>query len=78
MLQDTHVMNALTSEPGVLTDLWSTGGCPVSTRPTADRSCDPACTKPRSLCTEVRTLISFQWFKGPGGLLSCPVLSCGT
>uniref|UniRef100_H3CL39 Thrombospondin type-1 domain-containing protein 7A n=1 Tax=Tetraodon nigroviridis TaxID=99883 RepID=H3CL39_TETNG len=29
-----------------------TGGCPVSTKPMADRSCDPACTKPRSLCTE--------------------------
>uniref|UniRef100_A0A674P765 Thrombospondin, type I, domain containing 7Aa n=1 Tax=Takifugu rubripes TaxID=31033 RepID=A0A674P765_TAKRU len=29
-----------------------TGGCTVSTKPMADRSCDPPCTKPRSLCTE--------------------------
>ncbi|XP_030267680.1 thrombospondin type-1 domain-containing protein 7A [Sparus aurata] len=29
-----------------------TGGCPVSAKPMADRSCDPPCTKPRSLCTE--------------------------
>ncbi|XP_031731663.1 thrombospondin type-1 domain-containing protein 7A isoform X2 [Anarrhichthys ocellatus] len=29
-----------------------TGGCPVTAKPMADRSCDPPCTKPRSLCTE--------------------------
>lgn len=29
------------------------GGCPVISKPMADRSCDPPCTKPRSLCTEV-------------------------
>ncbi|XP_061738576.1 thrombospondin type-1 domain-containing protein 7A-like [Nerophis ophidion] len=29
-----------------------TGGCPATTQPLADRSCDPACTKPRSFCTE--------------------------
>ncbi|TMS18078.1 Thrombospondin type-1 domain-containing protein 7A [Larimichthys crocea] len=29
-----------------------TGGCPALTKPMADRSCDPPCTKPRSLCTE--------------------------
>uniref|UniRef100_A0A4W6CEH6 Thrombospondin type-1 domain-containing protein 7A n=1 Tax=Lates calcarifer TaxID=8187 RepID=A0A4W6CEH6_LATCA len=30
-----------------------TGGCPATVKPMADRSCDPPCTKPRSLCTEV-------------------------
>uniref|UniRef100_A0A3P8VNT9 Thrombospondin type-1 domain-containing protein 7A n=1 Tax=Cynoglossus semilaevis TaxID=244447 RepID=A0A3P8VNT9_CYNSE len=30
-----------------------TGGCPVSATPKSDRSCDPPCTKPRSVCTEV-------------------------
>ncbi|KAK2921481.1 thrombospondin type-1 domain-containing protein 7A [Channa argus] len=30
-----------------------TGGCPETTKPLADRTCDPPCTKPRSLCTEV-------------------------
>ncbi|XP_053189729.1 thrombospondin type-1 domain-containing protein 7A [Scomber japonicus] len=29
-----------------------TGGCPPTAKPMADRSCDPPCTKPRSLCTE--------------------------
>ncbi|XP_067467764.1 thrombospondin type-1 domain-containing protein 7A [Thunnus thynnus] len=29
-----------------------TGGCPGTAKPMADRSCDPPCTKPRSLCTE--------------------------
>ncbi|XP_042362737.1 thrombospondin type-1 domain-containing protein 7A [Plectropomus leopardus] len=29
-----------------------TGGCPLTAKPIADRSCDPPCTKPRSLCTE--------------------------
>ncbi|XP_044027484.1 thrombospondin type-1 domain-containing protein 7A [Siniperca chuatsi] len=29
-----------------------TGGCPATAKPMADRSCDPPCTKPRSLCTE--------------------------
>ncbi|XP_068190028.1 thrombospondin type-1 domain-containing protein 7A [Antennarius striatus] len=29
-----------------------TGGCPMTTKPIADRSCDPPCTKPRSVCTE--------------------------
>uniref|UniRef100_A0A8C5DLN0 Thrombospondin type-1 domain-containing protein 7A n=1 Tax=Gouania willdenowi TaxID=441366 RepID=A0A8C5DLN0_GOUWI len=29
-----------------------TGGCLTSAEPMADRSCDPPCTKPRSLCTE--------------------------
>uniref|UniRef100_A0A3Q3WEJ1 Thrombospondin type-1 domain-containing protein 7A n=1 Tax=Mola mola TaxID=94237 RepID=A0A3Q3WEJ1_MOLML len=30
-----------------------TGGCPLSAKPVADRSCDPPCTKQRSVCTEV-------------------------
>ncbi|XP_035284003.1 thrombospondin type-1 domain-containing protein 7A-like isoform X2 [Anguilla anguilla] len=30
-----------------------TGGCPLSIKPLSDRSCDPACDKPRSVCTEV-------------------------
>uniref|UniRef100_A0A6Q2X3L3 Thrombospondin, type I, domain containing 7Ab n=1 Tax=Esox lucius TaxID=8010 RepID=A0A6Q2X3L3_ESOLU len=29
-----------------------TGGCPMTAQPVADRSCDPACNKPRSYCTE--------------------------
>ncbi|XP_051519356.1 thrombospondin type-1 domain-containing protein 7A-like [Myxocyprinus asiaticus] len=29
-----------------------TGGCPLTSEPVADRSCDPACDKPRSYCTE--------------------------
>uniref|UniRef100_A0A8C8IFT5 Thrombospondin type-1 domain-containing protein 7A n=1 Tax=Oncorhynchus tshawytscha TaxID=74940 RepID=A0A8C8IFT5_ONCTS len=29
-----------------------TGGCPMTAQPVADRSCDPACNKPRSFCTE--------------------------
>ncbi|XP_031644645.1 thrombospondin type-1 domain-containing protein 7A [Oncorhynchus kisutch] len=29
-----------------------TGGCPMTAQPLADRSCDPACNKPRSFCTE--------------------------
>ncbi|CAL8295635.1 unnamed protein product [Merluccius merluccius] len=29
-----------------------TGGCPLTTKPMSDRSCDPPCKKPRSLCTE--------------------------
>ncbi|XP_031134376.1 thrombospondin type-1 domain-containing protein 7A isoform X3 [Sander lucioperca] len=29
-----------------------TGGCPMTAKPMADRSCDPPCIKPRSLCTE--------------------------
>ncbi|KAM6958811.1 LOW QUALITY PROTEIN: thrombospondin type-1 domain-containing protein 7A [Aplochiton taeniatus] len=29
-----------------------TGGCPLTAQPVADRSCDPACDKPRSVCTE--------------------------
>uniref|UniRef100_A0A8C9T5G6 Thrombospondin type-1 domain-containing protein 7A n=1 Tax=Scleropages formosus TaxID=113540 RepID=A0A8C9T5G6_SCLFO len=29
-----------------------TGGCPSASRPVSDRSCDPACDKPRSYCTE--------------------------
>ncbi|XP_063755232.1 thrombospondin type-1 domain-containing protein 7A isoform X1 [Eleginops maclovinus] len=29
-----------------------TGGCPMTTMPMSDRSCDPPCSKPRSLCTE--------------------------
>ncbi|XP_034747291.1 thrombospondin type-1 domain-containing protein 7A isoform X2 [Etheostoma cragini] len=29
-----------------------TGGCPMTAKPLADRSCDPPCIKPRSLCTE--------------------------
>ncbi|XP_074542609.1 thrombospondin type-1 domain-containing protein 7A [Halichoeres trimaculatus] len=32
--------------------LNTTGGCPSTAKPMADRSCDPPCTKPRSLCTE--------------------------
>uniref|UniRef100_A0A665WDE7 Thrombospondin type-1 domain-containing protein 7A n=1 Tax=Echeneis naucrates TaxID=173247 RepID=A0A665WDE7_ECHNA len=30
-----------------------TGGCLLTAKPIADRSCDPPCTKPRSVCTEV-------------------------
>ncbi|KAJ8267352.1 hypothetical protein COCON_G00125240, partial [Conger conger] len=30
-----------------------TGGCPQPSRPPSDRSCDPACDTPRSVCTEV-------------------------
>lgn len=41
---DTHVWPS---------DLCSPGGCLVSAKPMSDRSCDPPCTKPRSLCTEV-------------------------
>ncbi|XP_056154112.1 thrombospondin type-1 domain-containing protein 7A [Lampris incognitus] len=33
-------------------ELNVTGGCPVTTKPMADRSCDPPCDKPRSFCTE--------------------------
>ncbi|XP_039592490.1 thrombospondin type-1 domain-containing protein 7A [Polypterus senegalus] len=29
-----------------------TGGCPLTTRPVSDRSCDPPCNKPQSYCTE--------------------------
>ncbi|CAL8297260.1 unnamed protein product [Lota lota] len=29
-----------------------TGGCPLTTKPMSDRSCDPPCKKPRSICTE--------------------------
>lgn len=29
------------------------GGCPLTSEPVSDRSCDPACDKPRSYCTEV-------------------------
>lgn len=29
-----------------------TGGCQSTTEPVSDRSCDPACDKPRSICTE--------------------------
>uniref|UniRef100_A0A672MWQ4 Thrombospondin type-1 domain-containing protein 7A-like n=1 Tax=Sinocyclocheilus grahami TaxID=75366 RepID=A0A672MWQ4_SINGR len=29
-----------------------TGGCPLTSEPVSDRSCDPACVKPRSYCTE--------------------------
>nr|XP_061808315.1 thrombospondin type-1 domain-containing protein 7A-like [Nerophis lumbriciformis] len=29
-----------------------TGGCPTTSKPIADRSCDPPCIKPRSFCTE--------------------------
>lgn len=29
------------------------GGCPLTSEPVSDRSCDPACDKPRSICTEV-------------------------
>ncbi|XP_051729251.1 LOW QUALITY PROTEIN: thrombospondin type-1 domain-containing protein 7A [Ctenopharyngodon idella] len=29
-----------------------TGGCPLTSEPVSDRSCDPACDKPRSYCTE--------------------------
>ncbi|XP_029022153.1 thrombospondin type-1 domain-containing protein 7A [Betta splendens] len=29
-----------------------TGGCPATTKPMSDRSCDPPCTKTRSVCTE--------------------------
>ncbi|KAG9333530.1 hypothetical protein JZ751_011458 [Albula glossodonta] len=29
-----------------------TGGCPLAIQPLSDRSCDPACDKPRSFCTE--------------------------
>ncbi|XP_068603077.1 thrombospondin type-1 domain-containing protein 7A [Brachionichthys hirsutus] len=28
-----------------------TGGCPMAAKPIADRSCDPPCMKPRSVCT---------------------------
>ena len=40
-------------------DLWTltftlAGGCPMTAQPIADRSCDPACNKLRSICTEVR------------------------
>lgn len=44
-------------------NLWpfcSTGGCLAVTKPLADRSCDPPCTKPLSLCTEVSHSISLQ------------------
>ncbi|KAK6327655.1 hypothetical protein J4Q44_G00033010 [Coregonus suidteri] len=27
-----------------------TGGCPMTAQPVADRSCDPACNRPRSFC----------------------------
>uniref|UniRef100_A0A669DZB4 Thrombospondin type-1 domain-containing protein 7A n=1 Tax=Oreochromis niloticus TaxID=8128 RepID=A0A669DZB4_ORENI len=30
-----------------------TGGCLTTAKPKADRSCNPPCTKPQSLCTEV-------------------------
>ncbi|XP_077599244.1 thrombospondin type-1 domain-containing protein 7A [Stigmatopora nigra] len=30
-----------------------TGGCPTTSKPMADRSCDPPCIKPRSFCTEL-------------------------
>ncbi|XP_072304518.1 thrombospondin type-1 domain-containing protein 7A [Eucyclogobius newberryi] len=29
-----------------------TGGCPLTSEPISDRSCDPPCTKARSVCTE--------------------------
>ncbi|KAA0710433.1 Thrombospondin type-1 domain-containing protein 7A [Triplophysa tibetana] len=29
-----------------------TGGCPLTSEPVSDRSCDPTCDKPRSYCTE--------------------------
>ncbi|XP_037119281.1 thrombospondin type-1 domain-containing protein 7A-like isoform X2 [Syngnathus acus] len=29
-----------------------TGGCPSAAKPTAERSCHPPCTEPRSFCTE--------------------------
>jgi len=32
------------------------GGCPLTSEPVSDRSCDPACDKPRSICTEVSSI----------------------
>ncbi|MBN3284286.1 THS7A protein, partial [Polyodon spathula] len=30
-----------------------TGGCPLTSKPVSDRSCDPPCNKPQSYCTEL-------------------------
>ncbi|XP_041102190.1 thrombospondin type-1 domain-containing protein 7A-like isoform X2 [Polyodon spathula] len=30
-----------------------TGGCPLTSQPVSDRSCDPPCNKPQSYCTEL-------------------------
>lgn len=48
-MQDGQVCS-LYSSPSMF---CSAGGCPMSTKPMSDRSCDPPCTKARSLCTEV-------------------------
>lgn len=52
------------------------GGCPLTSEPVSDRSCDPACDKLRSYCTEVSMCACFCVDVCWGGMQADCKLGC--